>query len=316
MAHYFVSYTGVDAEWAEWIAWTLEENGHSTILQKWDFRPGSNFVVEMQKAASAADQTIAVLSSDYLQLGFATPEWAAAIAQDPTGSKFKLIPVRVRECRPDGLWKGIVYVDLVNLDESSAKTRLIEGVNPARAKPPLAPRFPGATLSVFHEAVPFPGEARKNKSPTPYEPRIRRTPTDLEQRRFLKEGFSQVKTHFENGFAAIKRSNPEIDVDLTTVSSTEFIAEVFVNGKSKCRCKVWLGEMFGRNEISYAEGPSIRGNAINESLSVTSTNGNLAFRTMMGAMFGRMAEGVDGESLDVEQAAEYLWRRFVSLLEQ
>jgi hypothetical protein len=38
--NFFVSYTGADAAWAEWIAHTLEANGHTTVLQAWDFRPG------------------------------------------------------------------------------------------------------------------------------------------------------------------------------------------------------------------------------------------------------------------------------------
>jgi hypothetical protein len=38
---FFVSYTGVDRQWAEWIACVLEEAGHTVVLQAWDFRPGS-----------------------------------------------------------------------------------------------------------------------------------------------------------------------------------------------------------------------------------------------------------------------------------
>jgi hypothetical protein len=48
---FFISYNSADLAWAEWIAWQLEAAGFTTIVQAWDFRPGSNFVVEMQKAA-------------------------------------------------------------------------------------------------------------------------------------------------------------------------------------------------------------------------------------------------------------------------
>jgi TIR domain len=30
---FFTSYTGADAEWAEWIADTLEQAGYTTVLQ-------------------------------------------------------------------------------------------------------------------------------------------------------------------------------------------------------------------------------------------------------------------------------------------
>jgi hypothetical protein len=51
---YFISYTHADQRWAEWIAWLLEEAGYTTMLQAWDFIAGSNFVIEMDAAASMA----------------------------------------------------------------------------------------------------------------------------------------------------------------------------------------------------------------------------------------------------------------------
>jgi hypothetical protein len=42
--NFFISYTGRDRQWAEWIAWQLEEAGYTLFIQAWDFRPGSNFV--------------------------------------------------------------------------------------------------------------------------------------------------------------------------------------------------------------------------------------------------------------------------------
>jgi hypothetical protein len=50
-ATFFISYTRVDEEWAEWIAWCLEEDGgYHVVVQVWDFRPGNNFVLLMQQA--------------------------------------------------------------------------------------------------------------------------------------------------------------------------------------------------------------------------------------------------------------------------
>jgi hypothetical protein len=69
MTDFFVSYTLADKVWAEWIAYVLEEAGWSVIIQAWDFRPGSNFVMEMQRAASEASRTVMVLSPDYPIVG-------------------------------------------------------------------------------------------------------------------------------------------------------------------------------------------------------------------------------------------------------
>lgn len=143
---FFVSYTRTDRHWAEWIAWHLEENGYTCILQKWDFRSGGNFVLDMQEATQA-EHTIAVLSPDYLKAPFPQAEWAAAFAQDPTSKDRKLIPVRVQECKPYGLLAAIGYIDLVDLEEHEALAKLLQGVSGQRAKPTSAPGFPGKASS-------------------------------------------------------------------------------------------------------------------------------------------------------------------------
>jgi tetratricopeptide (TPR) repeat protein len=157
MKHFFISYNSADRTWAEWIAWQLEEAGYTTVLQAWDFRPGSNFVLEMQRAATEAERTIAVLSPDYLGARFTQPEWAAAFAQDPTGEKGTLLPVRVRECDLKGLWSPRIYIDLVGLDEVAAQDALLAGVRRERAKPTAPPGFPGVIPRSVPQRPRFPG---------------------------------------------------------------------------------------------------------------------------------------------------------------
>jgi hypothetical protein len=41
---FFISYTTVHEPWARWIAVTLERAGYTTLLQAFDFRPGSDFI--------------------------------------------------------------------------------------------------------------------------------------------------------------------------------------------------------------------------------------------------------------------------------
>ena len=117
----FVSYNKADRAWAEWIAWQLEAEGYSTILQAWDFRPDSNFILEMDDATKVAKRTIAVLSPDYLNALYTRPEWAEAFRQDPTGKDGKLLPMRVRTCTLEGLLASIVYIDLVGLNALAAQ---------------------------------------------------------------------------------------------------------------------------------------------------------------------------------------------------
>jgi len=153
---FFISYNKADLQWAEWIAWELEAAGYTTVLQAWDFRPGSNFVLEMQEAAQAR-RTIAVLSQDYLAAFYTQPEWAAAFAQDPTGMRGTLLPIRVRECELTGLLAPIIYSDLVGLDVAVARERLLADARRERAKPTQPPAFPGTPARSTSPQPRFPG---------------------------------------------------------------------------------------------------------------------------------------------------------------
>ena len=143
---FFISYHKADRSWAEWIAWSLEEAGYTTIMQVWDFKPGSNVALGMRWASAEADRVVTVLSQDYLTSLYTNPEWAAAFAQDRMGKRGLLLPVRVRECGLEGLLQQVAYIDLVGADEAEAGERLLNGVKRERAKPTAAPRFPDSTL--------------------------------------------------------------------------------------------------------------------------------------------------------------------------
>jgi tetratricopeptide (TPR) repeat protein len=155
--NFFISYNKADRQMAEWVAWQLEEAGFTTVIQAWDFRPGGNFVADMHRAAQHAQRTVAVLSPDYLDSLYTQPEWHAAFAQDPTGARGSLLPVRVRECRLDGLLLQVVYIDLVGKDEAQARAALLDGLKRERLKPAVAPGFVPAGARSVIEKPRYPG---------------------------------------------------------------------------------------------------------------------------------------------------------------
>lgn len=146
---FFISYTQADRAWAEWIAWTLEEDDHRVLVQAWDFVSGTNWIQGMQSGAALATRTIAVLSDDYLKSVYGGAEWHAAWAADPDGSGRKLLPVRVGDCDRPGLLAGVVSIDVFGVDEAKAKARLrrmAAGALAGRAKPTSQPPFPGRAM--------------------------------------------------------------------------------------------------------------------------------------------------------------------------
>jgi hypothetical protein len=107
-----------------------------------------------------------------------------------------------------------------------------------------------------------------------------------------------------------------IDVDFNPDGSSKFTAEIFVNGKSQARCKVWIANQFGEG-IAYYEGNDFgSNNALNDILVVLERDGELVLAAQMGSLaFGRIGEGIDLRHLTPSNAAGYLWRRLASHLE-
>lgn len=158
--NFFISYTAADRHWAEWIAWELEEAGYTTILQAWDFTPGSHFVTAMHLATQITEGTIAVLSRAYLESAYSEQEWQAAWADDPSGAERKLLVLRIEDCPRPGLLGQVVSEDLFGVGKELARTRLLAAVQEGRRKPPMPPQFPGEAPPVTEPEFPglVPGE--------------------------------------------------------------------------------------------------------------------------------------------------------------
>jgi hypothetical protein len=130
---FFVSYTGADRAWAEWIAWQLEATGYTVTIQVWDSRPGNDFVAWMDRSIRAAERIVVVLTPAYDQAtSFTVPELTAAIGRDPTGELGVLLPVRVVDFTPGGLLRTRSWVDLVGKDRQAARAALLAGISQER----------------------------------------------------------------------------------------------------------------------------------------------------------------------------------------
>ncbi len=139
---FFVSYSPADERWATWLAWQLEATGYSTLIQAWDFVPGTNFIDFMDRGVRDSSVMLALLSEHYLASRYGTMEWQAAMRTDPG----KLIPVRIGECAPEGLLATLTWIDLLGVtDAERARAVLFDRVRQVlagRNKPAAAPGFP------------------------------------------------------------------------------------------------------------------------------------------------------------------------------
>jgi len=153
MKDFFISHRGSDTKWAGWIAYALKEEGYEVILDAWDFRPGGNIPLQMDRALRECERTIAVLSPDYFTSGYTQAEWAATFWQDPEGLEGRLVPVVIEKTELRGLLGSIHFIDLTDVDEATARRRLVCGVKGESVWPDSSPEFPGRS----EDRPPFPG---------------------------------------------------------------------------------------------------------------------------------------------------------------
>ncbi|MFC1412267.1 TIR domain-containing protein [Streptacidiphilus sp. N1-12] len=161
-ADFYISYAEVDREWAEWIAWNLEEGGFSTILKQWDFRPGTNVILEIQRAAQHSIRTILVMSSAY-EIELTAAHWGPAFNEDRGGRFGAMLPVRVENVRLAGVIADLISVDFIGVDEETARRRLLEAAKGTRQKPLTAPSFPGR-LRTANAALNVPASASATRA--------------------------------------------------------------------------------------------------------------------------------------------------------
>jgi tetratricopeptide (TPR) repeat protein len=127
---FFISYTGCDEEQAKWIVEVLGKRGYSCFCQYKDIKPGQNFLLEMDKAIKNCERIISILSQAYMQSFHADEEWTGFLAQKKYAN---IIPVRIEDFKPDGLWGARVYIDIAGKDKQDTEQILLDGL--AHIKP-------------------------------------------------------------------------------------------------------------------------------------------------------------------------------------
>ena len=171
---FFISYSPADERWATWIAWELESAGYRTMLQAWDFVPGTNFIDFMDRGRARPPSSSR--SCPGTTCGPATAGWSGRprSAPAPTTPPAKLVTIRLEDCPLDGLLSTITYVDLVGVnDAGQARSLLMGRIGQAlagRAKPANRPPFPNAPATIDGAGPPAPPRSRRRPAAAPADP--------------------------------------------------------------------------------------------------------------------------------------------------
>lgn len=168
---FFVSHSTLDRRWSDWIAFEIEKAGYSTIYQSWDFLPGSSFVQNMHSALESCDRMLIVLSKNYLGSQYAMAEWQAFYPNDPLAKNGRIVPILIdRDCKTSGLLRTLVYVDITDCDELTARRLLLQTLGRERQKPTGAPPFPTESSSPSLNPIQSEAQAQFPAPPTQRSP--------------------------------------------------------------------------------------------------------------------------------------------------
>jgi len=140
-------------------------------------------------------------------------------------------------------------------------------------------------------------------------PKVRKDFTDSEKDAFLEAGYQHIRDYFLKASKVLQESDKDLEVKTKLPSDTKLTVEVFVKGKSRARCQIWLSRaMYGKG-IHYSQTISEADNSYNESLSVDSDGYTLSFRGT------GMLTFMSSKPLTSQEAAEVYWQGLIKQLQ-
>ncbi len=143
VADFFISYHSSDQPWADWLAWVLEENGHSVTLQEGDVdKSGMVDIGNLDPFLNqirSSQQIITLLSERYILPNELFDQIVSRARLKPETNLPVLLPIRVESYKPQAEINLSPYLDLVDKSEVEAEQTILEtvrqGVPP---QPPIA----------------------------------------------------------------------------------------------------------------------------------------------------------------------------------
>ncbi|WP_443051294.1 FxSxx-COOH system tetratricopeptide repeat protein [Streptomyces sp. NBC_00190] len=167
-ADLFLSYVAENRMWADWIESVLTRAGFRVVPKdvSAERAPGTapGDTLSAGISVDTAARTVVLLSSAYLKSARAVDVWERAAAEDPSGGRRQLVPLRVGDVRLSTPYIDRNPVDLFRLDEVHATTALLRAVERPMALPdsvasasPPGPRFPGTVPKIWNAPPRNPG---------------------------------------------------------------------------------------------------------------------------------------------------------------
>lgn len=275
-------------------------------------QPGEDFIDAIEQAVSSCQVLLAVIGSQWLTI---TDEHGERRLDNPTDyvrleiataltRNIRVIPVLVSGARIPQ--QSVLPPDLSGLARRNAFEVTDKNFHADVDK----------LLTSIKQLVVAPSAKQTSAKPSAIPmPTVTQKVGDKQLDDFLFQSFETIKVYFQQALAQLNKSNDVVETSFREVTNHKFMAEIFVQGKSKARCKIWLGSglMGRRMTIGYSAGKFdlSNDNSYNELISAEAHGSTLFLRLSLGNVFPLRSYEVPEEP-NAGQTAEILWRRFTN----
>ena len=319
MAKLVFSYSHVDETLRNELEKHLSPLKRQGLIEVWHDRrivAGQEFDKEIGRHFEEAELVLLLVSPDFINSDYCYDvEMTRAVERHNLGQAI-VIPVILRLCHwhdlpfgkllaatPDG--KAVTQYPSLDEGFFHVLSAIKRALNTLPKSAGAAPESP-AGLAVATAVQPAITTAPRSSNL-----RIKKEFTDRERDRARAECFEFVAKHFANSLEELKRRNPDIEVDFRRIDSNSFDAAIYVSGKRRCGCGIWMGGRSFGGDILFSHS-GISQNSFNESVSTQDDGYSLGFKPLGLAHLGR-----DGQTLlNFEGVAEYFWEMLIQPLQQ
>lgn len=296
-----LTFAGEDRATAVRIAELLQERGISVFydeFEKADLWGKDLYEYLADIYTNQARYCIMLISSHYAKKLWTTHERKSAQARAFRERSEYILPVKLDDTIIPAVSETIGYIDL----RETPVEELIDIVFRKLGKSRVSIEPPKSAERPIREVEEIPM------------PKIRKKFTDRDKDKFLKESFILIKNYFKKALTQLESRHQGIETDFTEIHQYKFLSRIYLQGDARCQCKIWLGETGFTTSILYSESNIDINNdgSMNDFLSLQDDGYQLCFK-LSGMWFGYSKS--ENDCLDMRGAAEYLWKRFVSLLE-
>jgi hypothetical protein len=288
----------------------LKRNG---IIDAWHDRrieAGSDFSASISEHLKKANIILLLVSADFLSSDYCYDLEMKEALRMHAQNQAVVIPVILRPCA----WQRSPFAKLLALPkDGKAVTKF----------PTLDDGFLEVTngitavldrLSLKSEPKSISNDAKpgtQTLKPRSSNLAITREFSDHEKDKFLKDSFNYIVNFFEGSLQELESRNPQVRSMTERVDSKTFTASLYIDGKIRSECMIFLGSAMSTKGISYSNNISTTKNSLNESLNVVDDGYALMLKPFGMPMFGLNKD----KALTNEGAAEYYWQMFIQRLQ-